>query len=80
MSNISFHGGEPMTDRELEVLMLICEGYKAREIAAELFITYHTVRTHERHIREKLYARSMAQAVAKAYHLGYLVPRVTNAA
>jgi DNA-binding CsgD family transcriptional regulator len=56
-----------VTPRELEVLALIADGYSTREIAARLWITEETVRTHVRRLLERLGARTRAHAVAIAY-------------
>ena len=43
-----------LTRRELDVLECLCEGKSAREFADALCIDYETVRTHKKHIMEKL--------------------------
>ena len=50
-------GGEPeakLTDRELEVLRLVGEGWSTEEIAQRLHISTKTVDVHRAHIKEKL--------------------------
>ena len=47
-------GIDDLTTRELDVLGLICEGMRAREIAEKLFISIHTVESHRRNIMLKL--------------------------
>lgn len=54
-----------LTDREREILELLVRGYRYREIGARLFITLDTVRTHIRHIYEKMQVRSRSQATAR---------------
>lgn len=56
--------------RELEVLVLVSEGATNGEIAARLFISDATVRTHLRHLREKLRARTRAELVVRAWERG----------
>jgi DNA-binding NarL/FixJ family response regulator len=57
----------PLTNRETEILKLLCDGNNYRIIADQLFISSHTVRTHIKNIYEKLQVNSRAQAVQKAY-------------
>jgi two-component system NarL family response regulator len=57
---------EGLSDREREVLMLIAEGLRNREIAARLVISEATVKTHVRHVLEKLRFRNRAEAAAFA--------------
>jgi LuxR family maltose regulon positive regulatory protein len=47
---------------------------KASEIAAELFVSTNTIRTHLRHIYGKLDAHGRAEAVSRARELGLLAP------
>jgi PAS domain S-box-containing protein len=53
-----------LTPREIEVVRLTAKGLTAPEIAEELSISNHTVRTHVRNAMEKLGARSRAHLVA----------------
>ncbi|GAA3384694.1 LuxR C-terminal-related transcriptional regulator [Cryptosporangium minutisporangium] len=57
---------EPMTDRESDVLRLLAVGKNNREIAAELFVSVGTVKTHLNNLYRKLGAHSRTQAVARA--------------
>ncbi|RAY12742.1 DNA-binding response regulator [Actinomadura craniellae] len=59
--------GESLSTRELEVLRLVARGTSNREIAAELFISEATVKTHLTHIYAKLDVKDRAAAVATAY-------------
>ncbi|MCG8467156.1 MAG: response regulator transcription factor [Gemmatimonadetes bacterium] len=54
-----------LTPREREILELLAQGHRYREIAAELSISYDTVRTHIRHIYEKMQVRSRTEATVK---------------
>ncbi|MFJ2480338.1 LuxR C-terminal-related transcriptional regulator [Pseudomonas sp. NPDC087598] len=56
--------------RELEVLGLIAKGYSNQQIADQLFISLHTVKTHARRIHGKLGVARRTQAVASAKSLG----------
>jgi len=53
-----------LSERELEVLQLVSEGLKNREIAERLFISENTVRTHLRNILDKLHVQNRVQAAA----------------
>jgi DNA-binding NarL/FixJ family response regulator len=63
-----------LSRRELEVLGLIARGATNREIAAKLFITEATVKTHLLHVFAKLEVNDRAAAVAAAYETGLLKP------
>ncbi len=63
-----------VSERELEVLRAVARGNTNREIAAELFISEATVKTHLLHIYEKLEASDRASAVARGFELGLLSP------
>jgi DNA-binding NarL/FixJ family response regulator len=59
-------GRNPPSARELQVLELVGEGKSNKEIAAQLAISDETVKTHLRHLFEKLGVSDRAQAVAIA--------------
>ena len=61
-----------ITPRELEILGLIAEGLSNREIAARLFVSENTVKTHSARLFEKLGARRRTQAVQLAKSAGLL--------
>ncbi len=61
---------EPLSDRELEVLGLIADGYSNREIAEKLVITVTTVKKHAGNIFGKLGVSSRTQAISRARDLG----------
>ena len=63
-----------LTPRESEVLVLMSGGRSNNEIAAELFLSEATVRTHVSHIFEKLGVRDRVQAVVLAYESGLVRP------
>ena len=65
---------DPLSDAELRVLRYLPSNLRSTEIAAELFVSSNTVRTHLRHIYAKLDAHSRTEAVARGRQLGLLAP------
>ncbi|MBU2323462.1 MAG: LuxR C-terminal-related transcriptional regulator, partial [Gammaproteobacteria bacterium] len=61
-----------LSGRELAVLRLIAQGCSNLEIAEQLFISLHTVKTHARRINGKLGVSRRTQAVAQAKARGLL--------
>ncbi|MET9351228.1 response regulator transcription factor [Streptomyces termitum] len=61
-----------LSAREREILALVARGTSNREIAAELFISEATVKTHLTHIYGKLAVKDRAAAVAAGYDRGIL--------
>jgi DNA-binding NarL/FixJ family response regulator len=61
-----------LSDRELEVLACLAEGLTTLQIAARLYISENTVKTHIRHILDKLEASNRTEAVGKATQLGLI--------
>jgi DNA-binding NarL/FixJ family response regulator len=72
----SHAAGEPvperLSQREVEVLRLVAQGFVADEIGARLGISVNTVRTHIRNVYGKLRVNHQGQAVSAAHRLGYL--------
>jgi len=62
-----------LSSRELEVLGLIAQGHSNQQIAEQLFISLHTVKTHARRIHGKLGVERRTQAVAMAKKLGLML-------
>ncbi len=60
------------TGREVEVLQLISDGLVNREIGKRLLVSEETVKTHVRHLRAKLLARSRAHAVAVGFRRKFI--------
>jgi LuxR family maltose regulon positive regulatory protein len=64
---------EPLTPRELEILVLLAAGTSNLRIAEELVVTLDTVKKHVSHLLGKLGAANRTEAVARARQLG-LIP------
>lgn len=62
-----------LSKRELEILDLLAQGYSNQEIAAKIFVSLSTVKTHIQNLFEKLDVKRRTQAVEKAKRLN-LIP------
>jgi LuxR family maltose regulon positive regulatory protein len=65
---------EPLSESELRVLRFLPSNLSAGEIAGQLYVSTSTVKTHMRHIYEKLDAHRRTEAVDRARELGLLGP------
>lgn len=75
IARLSAGGSENgLSPRELEVLVMLRDGFTHETIAARLAITDRTVRAHLTALKTKLCAASAAQCVARGYELGLLAP------
>src|SRR5882724_1992800 len=57
-----------LSEREKEILTLLVKGTSYKAVASACFISIDTVKTHVRHIYEKLHVHSKSEAVVKAIH------------
>lgn len=67
-----------LSDREAEVLHLLCDGLPNDGIAKALFISRETVKTHVRHIMEKLQVRTRTEAAVQGIKLGLINDKRTS--
>ncbi len=63
---------EPLTNREKQILEMLCSGKSDKEIAGELYISISAVKFHNRNIYRKLQVNSRAGAVGKAKDEGWV--------
>ena len=56
-----------LTNRELEIIVLICSGLKTKQIAEKLILSIHTINTHRKNILAKLNLSSPAELIKYAY-------------
>ncbi|WSQ69069.1 LuxR C-terminal-related transcriptional regulator [Streptomyces sp. NBC_01216] len=63
---------EPLSEREREVLGRLAQTMSTDEIAAELFLSVNTVKTHLKHIYRKLAVTRRSEAVRRARELDLL--------
>jgi LuxR family maltose regulon positive regulatory protein len=63
---------EPLTQKEMQVLKLLAEGYSNSAMSEKLFVSDSTVRTHLRNINMKLGAQNRTQAVSLARRYGLI--------
>ncbi|MER6563046.1 response regulator transcription factor [Streptomyces sp. NPDC001027] len=66
---------EPLTERELDVVRLVALGRTNAEIAAELYVSLSTVKTHLSSVQLKLGARNRVEIAAWAWQHGHARPR-----
>jgi two-component system, NarL family, nitrate/nitrite response regulator NarL len=70
-------GLSDLTEREIDVLQLVAQGATNPQIADALFITVNTVKSHIRHILEKLQLENRTQVAAYAVQSGLVEPTAT---
>lgn len=63
---------QALTEREVEILQSLAAGLTASEIAARLYVTLDTTKTHLRRIYRKLNVPNAVSAVVAGHELGYI--------
>jgi DNA-binding NarL/FixJ family response regulator len=63
---------DKLTEREMEILLLVAAGKSSKEIADTLFLSPHTINTHRKHILKKLGCKSAAELLNYAYSQGLM--------
>lgn len=71
-SNVAGPNGEPFHHREVQILELVSQGLRNREIGKRLFLSGETVKWYLKRLYCKLYVRTRTEAIAKARELGLL--------
>ena len=61
-----------LSQREIEIIRLSAQGFKASEIAEKLFLSVHTVNTHRQRIYSKMEVRNISEMLSKSKSLGII--------
>lgn len=61
-----------LSDREVEIVKLIAQGYTTKSIAEKLYLSFHTITTHRKNIFKKLNVRSSSELVLYAIRQGII--------
>ena len=64
-----------LSEREIEIIRLIANGYTTRQIADTLFRSFHTITTHRKNIMKKLGINSTSELLVYAMNTGLIQPR-----
>jgi DNA-binding NarL/FixJ family response regulator len=76
--NRYFNSSDSLTEREVEVLQLICSEYTNQEIAEKLFLSKRTVESHRQRILDKIEAKNTAGLVIYAISQELFTPKSKN--
>jgi LuxR family transcriptional regulator, maltose regulon positive regulatory protein len=74
LGQVPEHLPEPLSQAEARVLRFLQTSLSAPEIARELYVSVNTIRTHMRHLYDKLGAHRRLEAIDRARALGLLAP------
>lgn len=61
-----------LTQREKQVLELISQEFQTHQIASELYISFHTVKTHRKNLLQKLGVTNVAGMIRRGFELNIL--------
>lgn len=64
-----------LSEREIEIIRLIANGYTTRQIADKLYRSFHTITTHRKNIMKKLGINSTSELMVYAMNSGLIQPR-----
>jgi DNA-binding NarL/FixJ family response regulator len=67
----SLHGGS-LSEREIEIVQLIADGFTTKDIAQHLYLSFHTVGTHRRNIFRKLNVKNSSELIILALRKGLI--------
>jgi DNA-binding CsgD family transcriptional regulator len=65
---------QPISPREKQILILTMYGFKAADVAQQLFLSKNTVSNHLATLQRKLHTKSRLHTVIMAIALGYITP------
>lgn len=60
-----------LSDRELELIRLLCKGYTNKELASKFHVTIRQIERHKKNLFDKFQVKSEKEAIRKAIDLGY---------
>ncbi|HEX3024891.1 MAG TPA: response regulator transcription factor [Chitinophagaceae bacterium] len=63
-----------LSEREVEIINLIAEGYTTKDIAKKLFLSFHTISTHRKNIFKKINIRNSSELILYALKKGIFIP------
>ncbi len=67
-----------LSDREVEIIKLIAEGYTTKDIAKKIFLSFHTIATHRKNIFKKLRIRNSSELILYALKKGIIEQHKIN--
>jgi two-component system, NarL family, invasion response regulator UvrY len=72
LDSAQINGTVPLTERELEVIARIADGFQTKEIAELLFISPATVKAHRKNIIRKMKVPNASAAVSECLRFGLI--------